>query len=319
MTRSAERRSLSEATYALSADTGRFEAQAKLLCRSLRHNCPQAQIVLFVPEDSWPEFSADSRRFFERCATVTTGEIPLPEYPLSALHEAFVRAAERAEYDHVVMLDTDTVVASPLTVPDVDAELFVKPVDIGASYWGTDESYADWRRLYDHFEVSFPTTRVESTVDGCPTLPYWNGGVVATTDTDLPAEWLAMTEEVMESDFLRFDETFFFEQLSLAVLAQERETVALTERQNYPLQARVACPRDVEVIHYHALSNLARIPDPWLRSELSGYGADMGVDPVEAGRRLLHVGRSQSGRVLSPAQREALREGLVRAGKLAFE
>lgn len=301
------RRSLADATYAITADTGELGRQAALLCRSLRRHCPRADVVTFVPEASWPAIDRTVRSAIERLSTVVTGEMPIPEFPQSAALAAFVRAAERADTEHVVLLDTDVAVLSPPTVPDDDADLYLKPADLGTLYWGNSRSYPDWRRLYDHFGVPFPDDRVVSTVDRCPMLPYWNAGVVVTRDRSLPSEWLSMTRETLDREITSRTETFFNDQLALAVLSETRSVSRLTERQNYPLHARVRCPRSTEVLHYDDRANLARLPDPWARDELRRAGADLDADAGAVVRGLLDVGLDQSGRVLSYREREALR------------
>lgn len=304
---------LREATFAITTDTGTFEWKSKLLCKSIRKRYPTSRVINFIPESSLADLSDESRRFFHENTTIVTGDLPIPGYDISAKLRSFCTAAERADGGHLVMLDTDTVLLSPLTLPSDGADLYAKPVDIGAQHWGCSESLDEWKRLYERFDVPFPTTRVQSTVDKRIILPYWNAGVVITTDDTVPRRLLDMTETILDEDLIDVDETFFFDQLALAILSETLSVTPLWESQNYPVNARLACPTETQLLHYRDRSHLVRVPNPGIRRELRSLGVDTGdIGEVNVKRTLVRLVYAHSGKYLSRERKEKLGEYLSR-------
>jgi hypothetical protein len=140
-------------------------------------------------------------------------------------------------------------------------------------------------------------------------LPLWNGGVVITSDMSLAEDWLETSRAIMSGDYFTSDmaDDRFNEQVSLALVAQKREARPLTERQNYPLVARLRCPSDAEILHYHNQTNLNRILNPVVRDSIRESGIDLRrPSPVTLISQLLDVVYHQSGRVLNYRQKSAV-------------
>lgn len=302
------------ATFALTADSGELAWQAERLVRSIRHHVPESNVVVFVPERSVPEIDTELMEYFENQATVVRGEIPIPEYPISAMVQAFVEAERVSDTEYLVALDTDTLVLGPPRIYS-EGELWARPADVGVQYWTSDAARADWGKLCDAFDVPKATEgdRLTSTVDRQPIPPYFNSGVVVTTDRTLPARWLDITATLVERDDLPVGaEEFFTDQIALALAALERKTSLLDQRTNYPLGGRLRVQSDVEVLHYGDRRNLARILNPDIRQKLRSLGALPPLKPAELGHSLLDIGSTQSGKILSRTQKQAVRRALER-------
>lgn len=303
-----------DTTFALTADSGELAWQAERLVRSLARNCPEANIVVFVPEAAIERLRRDVLELFESNATVVTGTIPLPEYPISAMVQAFVEAERKSETEYLVAVDTDTLVLNPPRISG-DAEVWARPADVGVQYWTTEEATSEWRQLCAAFGLPFPSKDewLTSTVDRIPIPPYYNSGVVVTTDRTLPERWLTLTEELVRREDVPVSPTeFFTDQISLALALRTRRTETLSSRANYPLGGRINVPPDVEIIHYGDRRNLARVLSPKLRRELRSIDALPTPTPAGVFRSLLDVSSTQSGKVLSHGQKQRLRDLLKR-------
>lgn len=263
---------IDDIAFAITTDTGHIEEQSRLLCRSINKYHPEAEIINFIPDSSVRELSKQSKTYFEENSTVITGDIPIPEFKISAKLKSFCKAANISNRDYIIMLDSDTVLLSQLALPDFEADLYIKPVGVGTVYWGGPEAKCDWNKLYDRFDVPFPNKRVLSTVDEKVMLPYWNSAVVISSDKSVPGELMEMTKILFREEFTERDENHFLDQLALAVLSETRDVTQLWELQNYPLYARLTCHPRVQIIHYMTYQNLLRIPNPNIRRKLRSLG-----------------------------------------------
>ena len=264
--------SLQNATYSLTADAGQLATQARLLTTSLRQTCPNANVLTFVPEDSIDEIADPILQDIKANSTVVTGEIPLPEYPISAKQQALRKAVQQFDTDYYVGLDTDTVILSPPVLESSSAELYASPVFVGTQYWASEYSEADWHRLYDAYDLSPPSATVQTSCDNRTIRPYFNAGVIVTSDKDFPDDWLSITRDTLNAEFLEHDETFFNDQIALALAARNRKTELLSDQQNFPLLGRIHCPDDVQILHYGKWKNLSRIRNPTIATMLRQYG-----------------------------------------------
>mgnify|MGYP006273046545 CR=1 FL=1 len=290
----------SDIGFAITADSGELATQADVLVRSLRKQYPTAPVLTFIPESSVTDIDAEIRTRLEQSTTVVTGEIPIPEYPISALVYAFVEAVRRFSSSYLVALDTDTIVLDRLRVSS-DGDVWLRPADVGAQRWTSRQSQEDWATLYRRFNLQAPTPFFQQTasVDRQPIPPYWNSGVVVTTDMTLPKRWLEYTETLFREDELPVSQTeFFLDQISLAVAVQENQVQQLSERENFPLGGRLRVPTNVAVIHYGDRRNLARIVNPDIRETLHQLGALPTASVREYLFSLLVVASTKSGRVL---------------------
>lgn len=297
------------ATFAITADSGELERQAVILVRSIKRHAPDANVVVFIPRASRDVVSDDALDTYRSAGSVVWGEIPISEYPISALLGAFVAAEERSETEYLVAMDTDTLMLDRLRVQK-GGDVWLRPVDVGAQYWGSQDSKGDWKQLYERFGLSMPDRGeyVKAAIDGRAVPPYWNSGVTITTDRSLPERWLRYTREMYYDDELPVSrDEFFIDQLSLSVATARNEVQELDERANYPLGGRLSVPSDVSVIHYGDRRNLARVFSQPVRRELQESGAISNITSGDMFRTLLDVCSTKSGRVLDYKQKNRLR------------
>lgn len=297
-----------DATFTLTADTGDLEWQARRLVASIRREVPDATIVTFIPESSAPLM--DELAFFESETTVVLGDLPMSEYPISAFLQAFVEGTRRSTTEFVVALDTDTIVLDELVLPNVDADLWVRPAEVGAQYWGSPRANRDWETLYTHFGVPRPTERehVETVIDRRTINPYWNSGVVITRDHSLATEWLDVTRELATASSLPIaDDEFFLDQIALAIVSRTRDIHQFDVRLNYPLGGMATVPDDVRILHYGNTRNLGRVYNPVVRRKLRRLDALPPMTPADFVRSGLDLLSFNSGRLLSYDRKQTVR------------
>lgn len=295
--------------FAITADSGELQTQAELLIQSIREIYTEAPVLIFIPKPSVYEISDGTLDNFESVATVVTGEFPIPEYPISALIRAFVEFEKRFDSEYLVAVDTDTLVLDHLQVVE-GHDVWLRPADVGAQYWASEDAWEDWHELYHRFSRSVPKPfkQLTASVDRQLIPPYWNSGVVVTTDRTLPKRWLDYTCTMFEDDDLPVStDEFFIDQISLALTVHENSVGELTERENFPLGGRLLVPDDVAVIHYGDRRNLARIVNPRTRKRLHRINALPEVEITELIYSLLVVASTKSGRILSHRQKNAIR------------
>jgi hypothetical protein len=274
--------------------------QSIALLRSIQQNHPDAPIYVFLPESEAGELPDDARAELEDGATeLLTGEMPIPEYPISARMEALRASAEVADVEYICLVDTDCLVLDRITVHEAsDSDLLLKPVEIGRQFWGRDVSLDHWVELYDRFDIEFPETRVRSTFDSREILPCWNGGVVfCRTDVDLPDRWMDVTDAIHGE----IPYTWHANQVALGMLSTEYTVDVLDERHNYPLQVRMRCPADVKILHYKEHEVLAKIWNRELREKIERTGIDEKID-----RRSLEYVRMMANSASRWARRKTL-------------
>lgn len=306
---------LTDVAFATTADTGELARQARTLITSLRRVYPNAPVIVFVPTASASDLDTETRAVLEREATLVTGELPLPEYPISAFLRAFVEMTTRIETEYLVALDTDTVIFDRLSVPaHATADVWVRPAEVGAQYWCSEAARGDWERLYNHFDVPSPSVCefVTTSIDNRRVPPYWNSGVVVSRDPSLAREWLAITRELALNDDLPVDgDEFFLDQLALAIATRKRDVCQFDLRMNYPLGGLLRVPSDVQILHYGETRNLGRVLNPRIREKLRTLGALPPATPAALLQSGLEVASFHSGRLLSYEQKSAARQ-LVR-------
>lgn len=298
-----------DTTFALTADVGLLGEQAHRLCASLNRVYEDPSITVFIPADSYPEMATERTTYLESVADVVTGDIPIPDYPVSALPQAFCHAADHSDTTYLVALDTDATLIRPLTLPAAGADFYALPAPLGAQYWGSEASHEDWQSLYNTYDLPMPTNRVTTGVDQREILPYYNSGVVVTTDYSLPRQWLDITEHVYTTTAQSAAPSFFSDQVALAITAEMRDVVELTPTQNYLLGMHFGDPpNDVELLHYGTPEQLARLRTPDLRERLHADGWDISSLPLrDRVACYLPALSANAGRYLSYSRRRQIR------------
>jgi hypothetical protein len=297
--------------FATTTDVGPLAEQAVLLARSVRATHPDAPLVVYLPSDADGELDPDRRAELERLATVEVGPYPIPDYPISAQLRAFEIAAERFGARYTVMLDTDVLVLRRVHLPETDAPLLARQASVSTNFWTTpgEAPGAAWQDVYDRSGVPEPDVALRGAIDGQPIRPFWNAGVVATSDPTLPSELLEVTGGLVERPPAGVAEAFFNDQIALAVLAARHGIYTLPVEYNFPLLGRLRVPDDVVVLHYNERRLLRRLWNPRMRDRVAEVAS---IDPgLPTPRTLVHAalvyGSAQSGRLMSYETAERVR------------
>jgi len=265
--------------FVFAAGDGQIGRQSVHLLRSIRRHHPDAPVYAYVPVDERDAMAADIREALTDGATVLNGEIPVEGYPISTKIGAIAAAEDATDADHLLMLDTDTVLLDVINVHgERDANLYLKPVDVGRQFWGRNRSRERWLKLYDRYEIPVPEWRVESTFDGIEMFPYWNAGfALESLDSGgIGEEWLRYTQDLYGE--IPYDRHADQVALGLVSAVPGRSVAVLNDRYNHPLHLRLSCPADVQVLHYHNRRELAVVRDASLRRELAAVGLNPETD-----------------------------------------
>lgn len=263
-----------------------FGPKAAICIQSIRDYYPDTPIYLFVPDEEVqvPNIDVDN-------VSIITTSVEIPEYPISTKVQALAIAEAETDQRPIWLLDTDTLLLDSL--PDVTADIAVKPVDWSKQYWATDEP-EKWSQVYNMLGLSVPSETMTTSVDGKSVLPYFNAGVVASNLSSLGKEWLNLTKELYGT----LPDPMHTDQVALAALTSECEREHLTERDNYPLNLRLRVSSDARVIHYHDSQNLLKAPrvcrqDDLIREHINFWYTNIQF-PFFCAKELLQWAKRQS-------------------------
>ncbi len=278
--------------FVFAAGDGQIGCQSVYLLRSIQRHHPDASVYAYVPADERGSMNDGVRQELTDEATILSGEIPIDGYPISTKIGAIAAAEDATDASHLLMLDTDTVVLDTVDIHrEIDADLYLKPVDIGRQFWGRERSRERWRELYDGHEISMPDWRVESTFDGIEMLPYWNAGFVLESldDGGIGTEWLRYTRDLHGE--IPYDR--HADQVALGLVSTTRSVAVLDDRYNHPLHLRLSCPADVYVLHYHNRRELAIVREPAIREKLAAVGLGTEIDRLSVDHAAFLADRAQ--------------------------
>jgi hypothetical protein len=222
-----------------------------LLLESIHRNTSASaeDIVTYIVTEEENKIDDSVLSFVDDYSHTIKGAMPNPDFPLSAAHGALREAAAYSDNDYLLLLDSDTIVLDDINVHEnYNAELYLKPEDIGTRYWARSDSTDDWKELYDRYGIQFPESRVHSTVDNREMLPFFNGGVILTKNNKFPERWLNLSKQLHGK---LPASNYYSEMVALALLSSEYEVHKLTERHNYPLHLRLKPYNDCKILHYH--------------------------------------------------------------------
>lgn len=225
-----------------------FGPKAAICIHSIREYYPDTPIYLYIPESEVqvPDIDADG-------VSAITAPLEIPEYPISSKIQALAVAEAETDERPLWLLDSDTLVRDLL--PDITADVAVKPIDWGGQYWATGDT-GEWSEVYDSLGMPVPSETVTTSVDGKSVLPYFNAGVVASNLPSLGKEWLDLTRQLYGT----ISDPRHTDQVALAALISQYDREHLTENDNYPLNLRLRVPSEVRLIHYHESQNLLKTP-----------------------------------------------------------
>ena len=179
----------------------------------------------------------------------------------------FLELPDARDSDHLVILDCDTVVVGEPTGLISDADFLAKIADHLTTTPDVFES------VFAAFGIPLPAADQRCTVRGEPTIPYFNGGVLAFSRKSMRAlvpEWIRINSCLIEQMELLKECGHFCEQasLSLALAATGTSFQVLDNDMNFPVHLReepldsVFANTDPVIIHYHWLVDERGLLEP---------------------------------------------------------
>lgn len=233
-------------------EPGRLEAQAVLLAASLRELHPGLDLLAAVPR----ALPVATTRVLDELGVAC---VPIVN-PLAADYPIGHKLAALAAGESIglrVFLDSDMLCMRAPAWDTLGRHAFAaKPADL-ASFG----DQVQWARLYRRFGLPLPASRVAATHSDELMLPYFNAGMLATTEPrHLAAVWVeacraidAMADIAPKRPWL--DQIG----LPLAVARLGLRTLVLDEDWNYPAHLRPLRGQPA-LIHYHLPEVVAREP-----------------------------------------------------------
>jgi hypothetical protein len=258
-----------EFVFAITVGTEPISEKATCLVKSLRRLYPDAPILTYVTEAELPQLPDATVDFFRANTTLRTGGFPRDDYPISAKLQAMALASDLFDFEYLAMVDADTVLLRPFDDfldSSPGGDVYAKPVDLSGK-WDTE---ADWQQVVSKTGFEMPRRRTVSTVDKRRIIPFYNAGVVITTDPAFPAEWLDLTVSVYDS--IEEGNPVFSDQIALGLLAQRYDLVELTDLENYPLHLYPTLSPDTVLVHYHDYASLTKVRDEDVLAILEDIG-----------------------------------------------
>lgn len=251
--------------YAFTIGPDHLADQARLLTESIKkYSGHPFEITAFLPNEDEEKIPNEKIKYFEENVDLVRGEFPEPDYPFSGKWAA-LEAAEQVDADWYVLLDSDTVLLAPLDFLEDEQEgLYLCPAHGGWSYWAREDSFQDWKTIYEHFGLDFPGMTMTSVIDETPIPPFWNGGVIISS-RPLADQWTSRTKEIRD----QFETGYFSEQVSLATIGHEQGVNNLSAEINYPSYMFLRTPPNAHILHYKSQWFLGRILNPKIRKKLS--------------------------------------------------
>ncbi len=253
-------------------EPGPLEAQAVLLCRSIRAFAGRhrgARVLALQPlrggdlQAGTIEALELARAEFRR---VSLGD-EFPHYPIANKAFAAAWAEEHATDEIVVFVDSDSFFAREPAALELTAGAgaAVRPANtknVGTSGDG-DPHEAFWRALCARFGIrSLP--RVRATLTGEEMDGYWNAGLVAARrGLGLMLRWREILTDLMRAGTVPPDGNLnHLDQVALALALAPAAVDVLDPRHNYPLPQRhrmspelAALPLE-ELVHVHYFHKL---------------------------------------------------------------
>lgn len=272
---------MSSLAYTFTIGPGDLSKQGLYLLRSIRENTKASkdEVFVFIVKEEKSEIDQEVLDEVQKKATLLEGEMPNPNYPLSAAHGALKNASEETEKEYLLLFDTDTAVLDDITVhEEKDADLFLTPVPTSYKYWNSSEkSNEEFRKLFDEYGFEYPEDiDLKSNYDRGKVNPYYNGGFILTKTNDFPKRWLELSEEVF-GNLPR--KNYFSEMIALALLASDYKVEPLGPEYNFFLPFRPYPQEGTKMVHYLELETLYRsvylskkIGSGWFVSQLENTG-----------------------------------------------
>lgn len=257
-------------TFLFIVEGPRLEAQAILLAATLRQHHPQAGIIGYRPETAPEPPAALTGLFAHLGAELRTLPIPPRFWRGPYPHGNKILAlAEPRDTDTSIFLDTDMMMAAPLTPDDLPGAMEISVIPEGILSWGKDVTR--WDRVYAHFGLTTPPERIRL-LRGArrPSPPYFNAGFIAQREADrvdgltFGALWRD-TARIIDHEVGVGSKRPWLDQIALPVTLRRFGFAhrILDEAANFSVSngRRLPDPFAPKIIHYHRARFLRAWPD----------------------------------------------------------
>lgn len=242
----------SQLSISFVCEPGRLEAQALLLAASLREVHPTLALIAAVPQ---PLPAATARLFDTLGVAQLRIDNPVAvDYPIGNKVAALGVGDARGLR---VFLDSDMLCLRPLDWTALRTHpLAAKPADMAT--FGSDEL---WQCLYERFELNLPTQRVMASVSQQMMHPYFNAGMVATTQAVALSPLWAQACRTIDAMPDVNPRRPWLDQIALPLAAAQLglATRSLGDDWNYPAHIKPLLGQP-GLVHYHQSAVVAREP-----------------------------------------------------------
>jgi hypothetical protein len=265
--------------YVFTIGPGALSKKGIFLLRSIEKNtsATKGEIFVYFVEDEKKKIDNEIISEVEEKATILEGGMPNKEYPLSAAHAALVEASKATDKEHLLLLDTDTIVLDDIKIHEKhDKDLYLAPEGLKRTYWASKESETKLKAIFDKFGFEYPKEDLESNYRGIKINPIFNSGVILTKNNDFPKRYLELSKKI-HGELPKYN--YFSDMVSVSMLASEYEVYELGPEYNF-FQAYRPYPQEgTKIVHYIDLRALYRgiilsekLGSGWFSRKVEGLG-----------------------------------------------
>lgn len=243
------------ASVSFVCEPGRLEAQAVVLAASLREWHPDLELVAAAPRapaDVTSRVLSDLRVRIEPIVNPVAEDYPIG-HKVAALGAGLPRGLR-------LFLDTDTLCVRPLDWQVVRTHPFAAKSADMATFGDTPT----WQRLYQRFGLALPPQRMVASVSEVLMHPYFNAGMIATTEAaGLAPEWARICRAIDAMEDIN-PRRPWLDQIALPIAVARLGLAwrSLDEAWNYPAHMK-PLGADAAIVHYHQPAVVAREPRLW--------------------------------------------------------
>ena len=258
----------------------RFLDQSLALVRSLRWfggEAANSDFRVCVVDSAKPAYIREMSRYGADIRIVPTYN---RDYPVTNKLR-FLQQSDLSRYDHILLVDCDTLVVENPLIALTGDRLQAKMVPRRSI------PHELFERLFRLFDVPLPERNYEYSVSKELSIPYFNTGVVCLHKAQLPIlvpAWIKFVDKLIERIDLIAEREWFIEQvaLSLALAATGSDFGVLGNDMNFQIHVfpgEVYEPRlegiDPRIIHYHrgvtARDEIARSAYPLVSARIDMF------------------------------------------------
>lgn len=238
-------------------NTPKYLSQALRLLQSIRWfggKIADVKFIVCVVDGCDPVYKAEFEKYVAEVRIVERFSEKHP--PSNKLR--FLQQPDLQEYQHILLLDCDTLVVQ-------DPSLYLQADGFRAKIAdGPTTPSHRFKELFDYFQLPMPAEDFNCSVRGTPTVPYFNAGVLLFSQAamnDLVPAWVKLNEELIKNmgTLLPGSYAFFCEQASLCLAIVESGTKfdVFGNAMNFPIhhESYINLLEGIDplIIHYHNL------------------------------------------------------------------